>query len=353
MLSIMAESRIKTIRPEQLSAVEKGIASSWIRAASPGGILVGAVVGTDPWDIRPLVLDSGTMFIIRPLSPSLGQVGVAQLRTLYKVIEDLGVPGSDRSTIIVNDRGAALKRVYYQSLLAEEIASLKGSTEGRKIINFLVGFLQLLHQAGVVHGHLTPHNLGLKGDLKTVLDIGIWTTGLSAPRDAYSFNADTASGSLPTPGFSSDIFAIGKICAAILSGTASPEERDLLKRLETANAKGQPTLDEISRVFRVSGIIRQAPSMSGRVITPRVAHDSGVIPNQLTTQNQISDHGQAPSTTTAQRPIPMGEDSVNLKNKKPSSSLPYLLFLLAGALFILGYRNFYDDRSALDNETVE
>src|SRR5258708_7480827 len=56
---------VKNVNAEALNAAQRETAQRYIKISSSRGVLVGALLGPGTWDVRPMLLEQGQLFLLR------------------------------------------------------------------------------------------------------------------------------------------------------------------------------------------------------------------------------------------------------------------------------------------------
>lgn len=234
---------------EKLAATQLGIIESYIKQVGADGRCVGALVGHEEWDLRPLVVKSGQLTIIR-FSEPLSSQSEQRILDLLNLGKKLSASNEIWSYLISGRTNTQVwfQRAFYPATMQDDLAALRLMTpaEKRKYCLEIAVVLGHLHRAGVVHGHITPNNIAWVGAAPNLLDFGF--TQFSNYREAVSSLApEIRRGEAATP--AADIFGLGGVYAALTDPVETLPLADLINRMTAEDLRERPSLDEVAAFF--------------------------------------------------------------------------------------------------------
>jgi hypothetical protein len=261
---------IDSLNPQQTT-----VAKHLITRANCQGVLVGALVGEEGWDTRPLVLINGKLCILRFSDPgaSLDRNKMNYIRSLYA---QLGANKElARSAIAVGQSDGQIWtiRKFHQNTFAKldtsaaSINSIHPVNQAQKIIELI----SALQSNGIVHGHICLANIGTDEETPALLDFGFGCIDSNHADLAPEIKAG-----LP-PSMASDIYGLGKILETLLKGDSNLEIQNLIKSMLAVDPSARPRLEEVKKAFLVKQQITKpmphsAPSMKSGQVLGKIAN---------------------------------------------------------------------------------
>jgi serine/threonine protein kinase len=244
---------IDALSPQQLT-----VARHLFNRANCTGVIVGALVGEESWDTRPLVLVNGKLCLLRFSDPgaALDRNKMNFLKTLYTQLgahKDL-----TRSALAVGQSEGQIwiLRRFNQNTLSNYSnpnvlnSSIHPVHQAQKLIE-LVGELQT---NGIIHGHLNFANIGTDEEQPMILDFG-----LGCVEGTQSDLAPEILAGMP-PSLASDIYGLGKILEVLLKGEPNPEIQSLVKKMISNEPSDRPRLEDVKKAFLVK---KSSPKIIG------------------------------------------------------------------------------------------
>lgn len=289
---------------EELTPVQRACVEEYLAITQAEGVVTGVLVGSEPWDIRPLVLEGGRLEMIRFLSPDRAREFDAMspaVRTLEKVLSDF--PAAFQPARIFQSANRIwIRRQFTPHTLAEMIDPFSPQPLEIKAsaIHMFLDTLRRVYQAGLVHGHISLANIGFsRSGLLIPLDCGLHSLpggaseGLPAAEELKSleqiFSNLKFSGC--SPALVVDLMSIGS-----RQGSAVAVLNEVLGSFSVTETV---SLDQVDATISEGQVPPVAVAPRGRIIEARVA-GRGVTQNNLT---------EAPAPQARQR----RRSSVNLK----------------------------------------
>ena len=277
-------SKVKLLSPELLSEEQRRYFDKY-RTDAASGVCVNVLVGERPWDVRPLYLERGKVFLHRytqPLDPDVVKrvsaewAGFVVIPTLSMVVRS---PSHLDQLLIV--------RPYHSKTLKESLSNRKsgGAVSDRAarlaLARSIIEQVGILIKRNLVHGHISPDNIAEHEGQAVLLDprIGI----LNGEHDEYTAPELVGSkSSLPSSGASGvssddeippsvDLFGLGKVLTELLGDTATTDEQQLLLQLTLPSPRQRPTFNAVEELFGVESQKSQGLKVvrGGKVIATR------------------------------------------------------------------------------------
>ena len=275
---VKAPSPVPLIPVEQLSPKQTEQAKRLLELGKSTGVLSGAIIGDGLWDIRPMVLERGSPQLLRLTDPAIPSTPKAwhAFQDLLHAATELGYYSDFKS----DEEQGYIRRPYWRVTLSQR-------GEWRDDIDFLLKALfesvRTLHAAGLVHGHLSPTNVVIDGDIVHLLDVGFCTYSAAA-RSRRADIAPELHAGFPA-GVATDIFGLSTVLGDILdkAGRSSPQFTEYLKNMSAEDPTRRPSLDWVedkflsgnkssSKIQRpiTSTSSEKAPTASGPLLSPNI-----------------------------------------------------------------------------------
>ena len=242
--------------PELFTTEQTEEITRLVTAAKLRGVMIGALVGSAAWDLRPVVLDRGRNVVLRFSDPELVNDSVRQSSLegyLARLTDVRGIDGF-ASTKLIQGRVGFL-RPYFSHILSEgfdQVVQLE-SDGRRSFAQALIKQLLALHDAGLIHGHICASNIGIEANVPALLDFGIGAIQRAAlVKTVDAVNEDTR--------------ALAELINSIYSGTTPPEVRPLIDKLLRSEVWDRPSLSELLQAFDPKSSVSIRSTHSGRII---------------------------------------------------------------------------------------
>lgn len=237
--SVSANSRL--INAEVLTEGQRRAVGRYLELSHCGGVLVGAHSGGAPWDLRPLILEGGAIYMLRFSDPALA-LDKKKYGWLKHRLEQC--PG------LTKGEGAGqlwIKRRYYQTVLADDPwRSSAGTAERFSLVAALVTQVAALHGARQVHGNISASNLSQEGGGVQLLDAGFFVCSgaldrslTTAPELIRNFS----------PSLAADIFSLGKLISDLLKGQLGAELAKIINATGVSNPNDRPSIESLAALF--------------------------------------------------------------------------------------------------------
>ncbi|MBX7138339.1 MAG: hypothetical protein K1X83_10170 [Oligoflexia bacterium] len=290
---------------EQLSAPERTALSALLTQSQQRGVLVGALRGAVPWDLRPLVFDGGSTFLVRLSAPENDPVRLRSLEALLPKL--LAV----RDLIGIVDGGVLLqqlwiRRRFYSLVLSEASANhpILVRLEPRQLIGRLLQQIAALHSQGAFHGHICASNVALELDqagavVPLLLDSSMLISEpaqlaryRSSEQGRSSLAPELAAGK--PPGAHTDLFGLGLVAQQLegwgLLERLKPAQRQILERCAAGEPWSRPTMQELMGEFleqnampsSVGGLAPPAAGRGGALRSGKILGDIKIVKEEST-----------------------------------------------------------------------
>ncbi len=253
---------------ENLSSIQNDLVKKYVSKVGVKGVLVGALLGEEPWDLRPILIHESKLSILRFSNPAwvIDRNKLNSLRSIYAHTKN----NSDliKSIISYNEIDGQIwvLRRFHQNTLSNITKAAIGTASLHPVqqAQQLISTVYSLHSSGIIHGHINLNNVGADEDSPTLLDYGF-----GALQKADDCAPEIKAG-LP-PSLASDIFGLGQTLAQLLTNNLSEAHSLFLNRMLSHEPSERPSINEVKTTFFVEtkskNNITSFPSVSGKVIT--------------------------------------------------------------------------------------
>jgi hypothetical protein len=322
------------VNPEELPQEQRNIVDRYIRITRDGtflGVLVGVMRGNLPWDLRPILLDTGaerrgTLHLLRMADPE------AFLSGPRKQFFDDALAALQRCTEATQARAVGayawgeaqgqfwIRRKFYQRTLADVLSPEQGGAKDFAAIPFaqrVISALAALHRAGGVHGHVSPENIAIDEDHAVLLDYA-FASVVGSRRSGSAHLAPEAQPSSP-PGPAADIYGLGKVLRRILSESLSGEHREFLDLMSHPDPLKRPGLRTVEERFIPTHRNRQSSSKligglpAGKVKSGKLLSSSAIAEASVV---QGEKEGAMPASPVASSPSDLSRERENAATQK-------------------------------------
>ncbi len=314
---------MRLVSPDALSDAQRPVFELYARSIPASGVCVNVLIGDSPWDIRPLVLSKGKVWLYR-FSPSFDD------STRTSLIRDIQgftvIPGWSTTvqSVVGLDR-FLLIRPYVQATLKDLLLRGELSVGHAQLPLALkvIEQVRALAQRNLVHGHISLSNIASVDEQVVFLDprIGL----LNDTNDEY--RAPEAHPD-DEPHHSADLYSLARTLKVILGDALNSSQRALVDQLLLPSPRQRPALELVEEAFVNQGgeqsTIRRAPVVgSGRVVGGRTSSN-----REDTLRAPLSSH--TPSSTQVSARV----------DSKPSRTRSVVVSLSAAVvlLVLLRYR---------------
>lgn len=350
----------RMVSAESLSADQLATVKRSISLAQAQGVLVGAFVTPQAWDIRPLLLQEGVLHLLRFSNPAIA-VQKSRLGYLRASYERIALMSEAKALVGFGEIEGQLwiRRRYFASTVADD----EGRGSGIHPLQFaqkLIRLVTSLHRASLIHGHLCPNNLAMDEQELFLLDHSILASALPYEQEIGSLAPELRTSVIPT--YAADIYGLGLVLRACSTNELGPEQQLCIERMLSAEPSLRPSLDSIRQTFMpsesqpvrpgsVTSISTQPGIVSGRVIpsaarqpepTPasRPEHPPKIITPQvpLVRPNQLPEwrREESPAVVASTPPSAVTALDPPPSIPAPSSSSSFLVILAIAAVVALG-----------------
>lgn len=292
----------EVIAVDALSREQESAARKLISRAHTPGVFVGALVGDEAWDIRPLLLLNGKLSLLRFTNPgsALDRNKMNFIRSIYA--QSSAQPEISRSASAVGEVDGqlwTLRRFHQNTLVNIETANVTNSLHPVHQAQRLIEVVSAIQASGIIHGHISLSNIGTDENQPMLLDFGFGILARKTENLAPEINAG-----LP-PSLASDIFGLGQVLQALMKGETSSEIQKLLERMSSDEPTARPQISEVRKAFMIktstsTGGNQSADMMRGGKLlgsadvlrkqiiqkqpTPRIVHQGPALTTPIQTE---------------------------------------------------------------------
>lgn len=229
---------------ENLSLGEREVVDRYVKYSNSSGVLIGAFIGQSSWDLRPILLEKGSVSMVRLTNP-VAVLHRERFQALSQLFAELERERDRHGFLAWGESNGHLwyRRKFYDSTLEGHLSNEGSATVFG--IQSLISEIKRLHERGIAHGHLAESNVSLVGDTAIILDFGIMA--LSPEPKASNLAPEILRGD--RWGGPSDIFALGMIMSKHNSFNSSDEHLAFIGRMTSSEASLRPDIFEVLKVF--------------------------------------------------------------------------------------------------------
>jgi len=360
-------SEKKIIGAESLNPEQKVFTESYIESSASPGIFVGALAGRASWDVRPLLLVEGSLLLLR-MTPPRHIVDGGRLNLFAEWADgvksaELQSPGLEFGE--KQGRWWVTRKFYSETLT--EIAAGQHPQEQHPaefspelISKSLLYQVQLLHESGLVHGHISNSNLAVESGSIVLFDHMFAAINREQMPEG-TFAPEIARGALPS--MKGDIYSLGQLLNSWLSSDEFPDLQVLTKKMLSPDPGVRPQISEVLRhlwpdeyrprkVYRDSRILSRENLKTGRLVS---LHDSE--PSQVQNPPAVinkEENTPALSSGGSKMPAVVDEKPVPDKGRSGVRYLPiFIVTLVVSAAIFALYHYELPEWSAVDDSPYE
>jgi hypothetical protein len=237
---------VKLVSPESLSPDQSLLLKEYSRSFPQGAVCVNVMVGSEPWDIRPLLLIGGKVSLAR-FSMELGE---ARAKRVAAELEGYSVLFNNQQRIvyIAGEGRFMLLRPFANTTLRDDLE--KGEIVGDRaltlIVRDLIKIVSDLSRRSLAHGHISPSNITREGGRIQLIDPVMGY--LHRTEDTY-LPPESERGELPGP--ASDLYGLGCMIRILLGDRLTQRQQRLVEQLLLPSARQRPPLVEVAIAFGV------------------------------------------------------------------------------------------------------
>ncbi len=334
---------MKLVSAEDLQGKELAAFELLSKHFPSGAVCVNVMCTAESWDVRPLLLISGTVFLYR-ISPAL------PFDFLKNVLAEMDgftlLPNWNTSvkSLPASDRFLSI-RPFVATTLAEVLTreDRLGLADPLTVARKLIEQVLELDRRHLVHGHICPSNVAFSQS-------GTGSLFLLDPRiGSFTGRKDEFCApeleKLSDPPQSVDLYGLGVCLRAVLGDGAAPHHKEMIDRLVLASPRQRPNLAAVAALFLDNRAAANQPSASpdttsrGRIIGGSTSSERAPAPSSPYSPDFFG-AAQA-EMTRAESAMDNGVAAV-LRRRKPG--LPSTKFVAgalmaaAGALALLHWR---------------
>lgn len=256
---------MRLLAPDELREDQRSAFDSYRALLPAGAVCVNVMVGSEPWDVRPLLLQGNHVVLYR-FSQGLSDVQLSNYRAELEGLTALSFV-SARVERSGGARQLVIVRPYEPTTLAEQLGKgeVTPGVHNLQAIQGLIRSVRELRSRNLVHGHICVENAVLSGGAIKLLDPLIGAiNGTRGPSVAPEL----------VPGqdvhHPSDLFGLGLVISTLLGEPSVALQRDVVRRLVGAAAKQRPSLEEVEEAFGVGssgdGAVTRSAGAAGKVV---------------------------------------------------------------------------------------
>jgi serine/threonine protein kinase len=243
----VARKSVEVVSYEKLSLAQIGVLNSYLSITDSIGNCVGALVGLEDWDVRPLVIENNKLTITRFTQPETDDSDYKKFMSFGKTLQI-----SSRLTLITGFGSTTdqlwLKRVFYQSTMKDRLGTMSqlSFSEKKQCCIQLANLLASLHQKKIVHGNISLSNIAWVDDKPILLDFGFAAISADSITNA-TLAPELNQGKDPTT--ATDIYGLGKVFMALIESIKNLPLAALINEMTHIDPEKRPDLNKVIDFF--------------------------------------------------------------------------------------------------------
>ena len=262
----------RDIKDEQQAQIDKYIAQSGVP-----GVLVGAIIGDNLWNVKPLIVNQGALYLLRFSYPGIHS-HKKHANAFKQTIESF--LNSPRSSYLVlsghNNDDVWFLRNFYQ-LTLEDIKKPEDEFSSKDRIQLVRNLIVLVKDnfdTNLIHGHIAPSNLTFDNLNPILLD---YCTSSFVPElfeQVKTLAPEIRKGAIPKE--STDIYGLALVIQKLASDLLTKTQLTFLNVMLLDNPFKRPGIDEVVEVFNQDfipieeEIVEEEPEIVGELKTGKV-----------------------------------------------------------------------------------
>lgn len=240
---------MKLTTPDQLDDRDRALLAEYQCALPTGGVCVNVLLGKEPWDLRPLVLLEGRVWLYR-FSRTLDGLN---LRVMSNEIEGFTViPRWELRVVAVPAlERFVLSRPYVQATLKDLLlrGELPVGQAQLPLAQKIIAQVRALARRNLVHGHISLSNISVVGGniaAGEVIFLDPRVGVLNGSADEFFASEATAAHDLQ---HTADLYSLGRVLKVLLGDSLTPLQRAVADQLLLTSPKHRPALDLVEEAF--------------------------------------------------------------------------------------------------------
>lgn len=271
----------RLVLPDALTPEQREVFDSYKRWLPPGGVCVNVLIGPNDWDLRPLLLEQGRVWLYR-FSPELPD---ATRNHLIADLEGFAVipHWSMRVVALPNSSRFLTVRPFFQATVSDQIRSgeLDSPDDRLRVAQGIIEQVGSLMRRNLVHGHVSLKNACVVDGRVVFMDPRL--AMLANLRDEF-----TAPELSPThePESTVDMYGLGRCLKLLMAASLDEDQQGLVDQLLLPSARQRPAFATVREAFSGSPVRSEsAPAASARAAG---AIGSGRLINRSGAQSSAS-----------------------------------------------------------------
>lgn len=275
------------------------------------------LLGSESWDIRPLLLSLGKVSLARfsaPLGDNLARSIAADLESVASLSDN-----QQRVQLLPGEGRFMVLRPYFQETLKDllESGALPRDISRIELIRNLIARVQELADRNAAHGHISPANIVLRQDGVLLVDPLLGTLHHSSDLFLAPENVKGRS-----PAQASDIFGLGRTIRTLAREELTQAQESCVEQMLLSDPRSRPAISEVARVFGAGGSSARSAGATGELDHPTKQINSGRVVRN-------SSSGRAARSDGDHRSFEVLNKGVSKESRPTSIITPIALCLLA------------------------
>ncbi len=260
---------MKLVSPESLDQERRAVLERYVPHLPSGAVCINVVLGEAHWDVRPLFLAGEDVFLGR-FSDVLDSQLLSQTASEIEAFS-LVFDKETKVSIVGELARLLITRPFFEHTLSDQIEQglMRNPAELQDVVSQLITIAGKLSQRSVVHGHISPANIVLRGDRVGLVDPCL--DALRGGSDVFSA-PEIQAGQIPPA--TADIYSLGKIIRSLKGDALSERQRTLLDQLELTDPRHRASLLEVSLAFGSPGPVSPETNSAREVTSKEIAETS-------------------------------------------------------------------------------
>ena len=281
-------AQLQVVSLENLSEDAAGLLNNYLEFTKARGKCVGALIGAEDWDVRPLLIENDHLTVTRFFDPLLHESSdiFGLLKSYIEIVKNSDEI-SKQQEFGAHENYVWLRRTFHKSTMLDNMPFFLDMTSAEKKQMFIALLEQVKknHQSGLIHGNICPSNIAWNFKQPIMLDFG--SALFSMHKNLIASLAPEIKKGMPATQ-ASDIFGLGRTIEEFIGDVQSLPMAEMISSMKNENPEERPQINDVLDFFNGKKKIDRQDLLKASIVEQKIEVAPGITMHEDSAESKTN-----------------------------------------------------------------